>query len=396
MSIISLSILLASVLAGPVPLGHAQQVQDERITVDRLLAILDDAGRRVEEAFSRVKSLGVSVPLQAEQKYKDGLSMAKEAVQLRDQGKLNEAKGKALQALQSFKAAMLNVAPQLEKAQTPAEIEALKSRSVEATAQRLEEATKRMEEAVARAEGRGLNTSNVKARLSETKALLEKVKGRIKAGEIDEAAKEIEAGEKAFGQSMAALRPTVEKHKENQAKEFLKGVEEHLDEVASRASGVLQGLLDKVPASARKGIEQALQSVNAAIERAKTKVSEAKKMVEQGKVQEAMPKLGELRGDVAKIMSEVKRGRPELGTAMENLDKRESAIKALEGRAEKLSKRGVDTSSLRAKVNEAKAFILNAVEKLKQHDSAAVDQILRKIDAIVDEARSLADQLERR
>lgn len=310
----------------------------------------------MKEALSRVKGLGVSLPSEAEQKYKEGLSIAKEAVQLKDQGRFSEAREKAVQALQRFKDAMLNVAPQLEKARTPAEIEALKTKQIEAATERLGEATKRLEEAVTRAEKRGIDASNIKARLSETMALVVKVKERIAAGRVDEAARELEAGEKAFGQSMAALRPMVEKNKANQAKEFLSEVEERLDTVASRASGVLQGLLDRVPAAARWGIERALQAVNEAIERAKTKVAEAKQMVEQGKVQDAMPKLGELRGDVAQIMSEVKRGSPELGTALENLDRREIAINVLEDRAEILSERGVDTSALRAKVNEAKSL----------------------------------------
>lgn len=391
-----LSILLGSVLAGVALPSYAQQAQDERITTDRLLEILNNAGKGAEEAFSLAKSRGVSIAAQAEQKRLDGLAMAREAVQLRDQGRLAEARQKAIEALQSIKDAMVSIGPQLERAYTPEEAQAIKARQLEAAAERIAEANKRMEEAIATAEKKGLDVANVKARLSETKALVEKVREQARAGKVDDAAKDLEAGENAFGQSIAALRPAIDRNKKNQTLEYIEEAEERLNNATGVARGVLEALLQRLPAPARQGIQTALQAISGAEERAKAKVAEAKEMVQQGRVQDVIPRLGELRGEVAQVMSEIKQRRPDLGTAVENLDRSEIAIKVLQERAEILQERGVDASSLKAKIDEAKNLMKDVVEKLKQQDANAASDAQRRIDAIVNEAKSLADQLERR
>ncbi|MCS4538208.1 MAG: hypothetical protein HYY67_05065 [Thaumarchaeota archaeon] len=390
-----LSILLGSMLTVVLP-SYAQQAQDERVTTDKLLEILDNAGKSAEEAFSLAKSRGVSIPAQVEQKRLDGLAIAKEAVQLRDQGRLAEARQKVIQALQSIKDAMVNISPQLESSRTPAEAQAIKARQIESAAERLAEASKRMEEAVATAEKKGLNVSNVKAKLSETKALVEKVREQARAGRVDDAAKDLEASENAIGQSVAALRPAIDRNKRNQSMQYVEGIEERLDNATGVARSVLEGLLQRLPAPARQGIQTALQAISRAEERAKAKVAEAREMIQEGRVQDAMPKLGELRGEVAQVISEIKQRNPDLGSAIEKSDKNKVAIKVLEDRAEILREKGADTTSLKAKIDEAGNLMKDLVEKLKQQDTNAVNDIQRRIDSIVNEAKGLADQLERR
>jgi len=391
-----LSILLGSMLAGTVLPSYAQQVQDERTTTDKLLQILDNASKRADEAFSLVKSRGVAIPPQAEQKRLDGLAIAKEAIQLKDQGRLAEARQKVIQAFQSIKDAMVDISPQLESSRTPAEAQAIKAREVHSAADRLAEASKRMEDAVAAAEKKGLNVSNVKAKLSETKALVEKVREQARAGKVDDAAKDLETSKNAFGQSVAALRPAIDMNKKNQTMKYVKDLEDRLSNATLRARSVLEALQQRLPPQARQGLDTALQAITRAEERARARVNETKQMIAQGRVQDVIPKLGELRGEVDQVISEIKRGRPDLGAAVESLDRSEVAIKVLQERADILKEKGVDTSSLKVKIDEAKNLMKDVVEKLKLQDSSAVADAQRRIDSIVNEAKSLADQLERR
>ncbi len=391
-----LSILLGSMLAGTVLPSYAQQAQDERITTDKLLQILDNASKRADEAFSLVKSRGVTIPPQAEQKRLDGLALAKEAIQLSLQGRLAEARQKVIQALQSIKDAMINISPQLDSSRTPAEAQAIKAREVDSAADRLAEASKRLEDAVAAAEKKGLNVSNVKAKLSETKTLVEKVREQARAGKVDDAAKDLETSKNAFGQSVAALRPAIDMNKKNQTMKYVKDLEDRLSNATLRARSVLEALQQRLPPQARQGLDTALQAITRAEERARARVNETKQMIAQGRVQDVIPKLGELRGEVDQVVSEIKRGRPDLGAAVESLDRSEVAIKVLQERADILKEKGVDTSSLKVKIDEAKNLMKDVVEKLKLQDSSAVNDAQKRIDAIVNEAKSLADQLERR
>lgn len=384
--------LIVGTVLTPVNLGFAQQ--DERITTDRLLSIVDGAKTNLENAFDRFEAQSLPIPDVARDRYLTGLSIADEATQLRDAGDLDGAAEKALEAMQNFREAFQEISVDIEKSRTEDELDALRAQGLEAAAARLEEALKRIEDAAQRAEDRGLDASNLNNKVNEAKSHIESVRGLIQARELEEGADRLEAAENVFGQAIAEMRPVVDWNKANQVNNFLIHTEDRLERVGSLAVIMLETIAEMLPPAAQQGIEMAKQMVNQATERAQGRLAEVRELLLDGRVEDAIPKLDELRGEVTQILDAVKQRRPEIGSAMEEIDRLELAIEVLEMRSEASEARGVDVSLLLGKIDEAKMLMLDTVEFLKQQDLSSVDETLNNVEAIVEEAKSLADQLE--
>ncbi|MBI4257974.1 MAG: hypothetical protein HY619_03370 [Thaumarchaeota archaeon] len=386
------SLLALSLFTGSISPVNAQSAEED--LTDKLLNIMEEAEDRVTDAFARVRSLGGGIPAQAETKQQEGVAIAAEAIRLRAQGELSNAREKAVEALQKFKEGLSSIAPQLESAQTGTEAEVLKARDRNEAIERLDSVAARLEEVAEKAQGRGLDASQMRERISEVKTRLTEVKQMLQSGNISDVDRAISDAETKLDDSLEALGPVVAQNKGKQAKKYVQDVEGRLDRVSSVAVSVLEGLKKSLPAPAQRGIETALQAVQNAINRAEESINETKALLDNGRVDEAMPQIGQLRGEVAQVVSEVKRLRPDEGKGLEDIDNQETALDILERRQEILSERGVDVSSLRAKIDEARNLILGAVERLKEGDNGAVQEILGSIDEIVNEARRIADQLE--
>jgi len=389
--LVLMTLIMGTVLA-PINLGFAQQ--DERITTDRLLSIVDGAKTNLENAFDRFEAQSLPIPDVARDRYLTGLSIADEATQLREAGNLDGAREKALEAMRNFREAFLEISVDIEKSRTEDELEALRAQGLEATATRLEEALKRIDEAAQMAEDRGLDASNLNDKVSEAKSHIESVRSLIQAGELEEGADRLEAAENVFGQAIAEMRPVVDWNKANQVNNFLIHSEDRLERVSSLAVIMLETIAEMLPPAAQQGIEMARQVVNQATERAQERLAEVRELLLQGRVEDAIPKLDELRGEVTQILDAVKQRRPEVGSAMEEIDRLGLAIEVLEMRAVSLEGRQVDVSVLVGRIDEARTLMLDTIEFLKQQDLSSVDETLNNVEAIVEAAKSLADQLE--
>ena len=133
------------------------------------------------------------------------------------------------------------------------------------------------------------------------------------------------------------------------------------------------------------------------VESIKSKIQETQNLLREGKVMDAIAKLSELRGDVAKLMAETMKQpsmKPKVGEILEGIDQREMMLEVLEEKAKMLEERGLNVTGLLTEIREARNLIQEAIEKLEKGESAIAENLLTQIDELIKEAESLAEQLE--
>lgn len=383
-------VLLASTTAAsPVWLAYGQAAPaEDEVIVDALLDLFEKANATVHNVLATIEARGVTLPSEVWDNYDRGLAKAGVAVQLRDAGDFAGAKGKLLEAMGHFRDVILAVAEDFEEVETPEEREAREAVGIEEAIKRIEDTIARLEEIADNAEARGIDVSKIRERLGLVKGLLEEIKGRIEEGNISEAAKQMEMSQRAFGEAMAELRPVINANKVNQTERFLDKVEERLSSISKMITSVIDGL--PIPPPVKEMIKG---RVGQGIQTAQDKIAEARSLIQGGRIDEVMPLLDELRADIANIMAEVEQEVPDVGEALENIDRREVVLEVLEDAAKILLGRGVDVSALLGKIEEARSLILDAVDELKEGNIAAVGDILGQVDDIIEEAKDLAYQL---
>jgi len=391
-----ITVLIALTIAAlPIKIGYGQAAptENEQNAVDKLLELFDRANTTLTEIFAKLEARGITIPEEVLNIYDEGLATAKEAIQLRDEGKYAEAKEKILEAMQHLRNATLSIADDLEEVETPDEKEAREAAGIEAAIERIQARIEKLREIAENAAARGINASQIIERLGNVTELFTRIKEHIEAGNITEAAKEREMSQRWFGEAMAALKPIIETHKARQAERFLNMTEERLSRISNMINNIISRL--PIPEFARKMITQ---NMGHGLKTAQSKIAEVRSLLQEGKIIDAIPKLGELRADIANLMAEMKKQpnvEPEVGEALEKIDRREVALDILEDRSEILEEKGVNVTGLLTKIHEARDLIQSAIENLNEGKLTTVENLLAQIDNIIEEAKSLADQLEK-
>ena len=382
-----LVILTVAVLPTGLGFGEETQAKSESTVLDELFKLFDRANATLREVFAKLEARGVTIPEEVLKVYDKGLEAAKEAVRLRSEGRYTEAKDKIIQAMQHLRNATLCVADELEEVETPEEREARKAIGLRAAIERIRLKVERLREIAENAAAQGINASRIIERLENLTDLLSRVEERIEAGDIGEAAKDRETSQRMFGKAMAALKPVIEAHKTCQAEKFLNMLEKRVSKTSDRINKTISRL--PIPKLARSKIAKKL---GLEVEAIKSKIQETQNLLREGKVMDAIAKLSELRGDVAKLMAETMK--PKVGEILEEIDQREMMLEVLEEKAKMLEERGLNVTGLLTEIREARNLIQEAIEKLEKGESAIAENLLTQIDELIKEAESLAEQLE--
>ena len=387
-----LVILTVTVLPTSLGFGEETQAKSESTILDELFKLFDRANATLREVFAKLEARGVTIPEEVLKVYDKGLEAAKEAVRLRSEGRYTEAKDKIIQAMQHLRNATLCVADDLEEVETPKEREARKAIGLRAAIERIRLKVERLREIAENAAAQGINASRIIERLENLTDLLSRVEERIEAGDIGEAAKDREMSQRMFGKAMAALKPVIEAHKTRRAEKFLNMLEERVSKTSDRINKIISRL--PIPKLARSKIAKKL---GLEVESIKSKIQETQNLLREGKVMDAIAKLSELRGDVAKLMAETMKQpsmKPKVGEILEGIDRREMMLEVLEEKVKMLEERGLNVTGLLTEIREARDLIQEVIEKLEKGESAIAENLLTQIDELIKEAESLAEQLE--
>jgi tetratricopeptide (TPR) repeat protein len=384
-----------AISAVPVQLGYGQlsngQGEDDRGSVNMLLDLFEKANNTLYNALVTVEDRGVALPEVVWANFDRGLETAKEAVAKRDAENYAEAKQKALEAMQRLRDVALDVGDDLDQVETEDEHEARIAAGIEAAADRINARIGILQAIAENAEAQGIDASKITERLGNVTELLNRIKEHIEQGDIDEAADDMGMSQQEFGKAMAALKPVVDTHKADQAASYLDNVEERLSTILDMINSTLSEL--PIPEPVKDLI---MQQVDQALQTAQSKIAEARAHLQEGDVEDIMPVLDELREVVPGLMAELRGNlaahKPDLGDALEDIDRYQLILDVLEDKAEILEEKGVDTAELQAKIQELHDLILDTVAGLKAGED--VEQLLAQIGSFIEEIEALVDQLE--
>ena len=379
----------------PIQLGYSQNDQDEDAqseVVGKLLGLLERARERLHTVLATVEERkGEPLPDVVWAHYDAALTRAREAVQLRNEARYEEAKEKALEAMHRLRQGMLDVADDFEDVQTEGERTTYRARGIEDAVERVRLRIERLEQIAENAETRGMNASRIRERLGNVTGLLSRIRTRIEAGDINEAAQEMNMSQRRFGEAMAALKPVIDTYKANQARSFLDKIEEHLSTTLEMINSTISELHIQVQTKA-----MIMEQIEQTIQTAQNKISQARERLQAGDIDNAMPNLGELRDIVPGLMTQLRGSlaqlKPGFGYALENVHRYEVILDVLEENAEALEEKGVDTSELEAKIQELYDLILKTIAEVKEDRD--VEELLNQIQDLIEDAKALIEQLE--
>ena len=379
----------------PIQLGYSQNDQDEDAqseVVGKLLGLLERARERLHTVLATVEQRkGEPLPDVVWAHYDAALTRAREAVQLRNEARYEEAKEKALEAMHRLRQGMLDVADDFEDVQTEGERTAYRARGIEDAVERVRLRIERLEQIAENAETRGMNASRIRERLGNVTGLLSRIRTRIEAGDINEAAQEMNMSQRRFGEAMAALKPVIDTYKANQARSFLDKIEEHLSTTLEMINSTITELHIQVQTKA-----MIMEQIEQTIQIAQNKISQARERLQAGDIDNAMPNLGELRDIVPGLMTQLRGSlaqlKPGFGYALENVHRYEVILDVLEENAEALEEKGVDTSELEAKIQELYDLILKTIAEVKEDRD--VEELLNQIQDLIEDAKALIEKLE--
>ena len=383
-----------AVSAVPVQLGYGQDgsgQEEDPGSVNMLLDLFDKANSTLYNALITVEGRGATLPEVVWANFDKGLETAKEAVTKRDAENYAEARAKALEALQRLRDVALEVGDDLDQVETEDEHEARIAAGIEGAVDRIKARISILQVMAENAEAQGIDASKIVERLGNVTELLTRIKGHIEEGDIDEAADDMGVSQQEFGKAMAALEPVVDTYKAGQAASFLDKVEKRLSTILEMISSTIGGL--NIPEQVKALI---MEHVTQGIQTAQSKIAEARTHLQEGDVDDAMPVLDELGEVVPGLMAELRGNlavhKPDLGDALEGIDRYQLILDVLEENADILEEKDVDTTELQAKIQELHNLILETIADLEAGED--VEQLLAQIENFIEEIEALVDQLE--
>ncbi|WP_309492826.1 hypothetical protein [Candidatus Hecatella orcuttiae] len=383
-----LAVLMSSSLPSLLPVGLAQTEEDQRIAVDELLEILEASKSYVEAAFSRLEDLGIPIPDVAKDKYEEGLSLAATAVQLRDEARYEEAKEVALQAMQIFKEVSLEIAPDVEEAETPEEREAYEAIGLTAARERAEAFINKLDSLADKAEELGYDVSAIWEIIDEARDILSTGASLVEAGDVDEAGRHIGMAISTAAKAMGEVRPIIKANKAVQAQRFLEKAEERLARLEERID-VLSRLPAVLPPQAEQGIRQA----QAALENARSRVAEVRALLQAGNIEDAIEGLEDVRRNAERSLEEFGGAKPEVAENLVAIERINATLDFLKERLEDARAKDINVDQIEETLRRAEDLLSQAVEHLQEEEIEDASQAIDQAEDLADDAEDLLEQV---
>jgi archaellum component FlaC len=372
--------------------GQAAQADDaQKIAVDQLLDILAKANSTVVSTFAVLEARGAKVPTGATESYNKGLIAAAEAAQLKDATKYTEAKEKILEAMKYMKKAMVDASSDLNKVETSEENETSMVAGIEDATKRLNITARKLYDLAEMANAPGINASNLNKKIASVSESLLKIKGHISAGNLSQVTSEINVSKRAIGDAMSELNKIIEVEKKNQTEHFVNMTEKRLLKI----SDLVTKLIDKqnIP----PGLKNAtMNRIENSLQNSQKKIEALRILLKEGDVNQAIARLHEVLANLENMTSEADAQKPGTSKLLGEINRLEATVDMLENQARLLSKKGVDTSAVLAKLQEARNLISQAVESLKGGNNEASKDSCNQANDIVKEIEMFMTQLDKK
>ncbi len=363
-----LSVLVASILLMPIGssmyLAYGKTTQgnkDPSDTYDKLLGLFEKSNSTVVRALLSLEDQNLTVPDAVITNYNNGLYFANESIQLRAKLNFTGATESLMLAMQYMKQAMRGIEEDFGEVETEEEEEISVAYGILETASRLNNTINRLEDIAEEAEASGINASAVRIRLALLRERLLRLRERIIAGNLTEAAGELNSSKLILGQVMAALNAIKKAYRINQTIHFLDIVEKRLlksYEVISKhiENSEIPGWVKNLTA------EHAKHGLQIGINRILT----LRTLLLEGKLNETIIELQELKDNLAEVLSEAEKYTPQIGKILSDIYEFEVSINMYENMSEMLSEKGINTSIVQSKIQEARNLVSEGIDALEE------------------------------
>jgi hypothetical protein len=375
-----LTFLIISVMVCPLSSGFAQDTGEDngqQVATESLLRILERSRERVNASFEILVERGVNVSDAARLSYSEGVEMVATALQLRDAGEYKQAREMALQAMEKFREAFLEIAEEMEETETSEEKEAVRATVQTAARNRAQLYIERLNNLADRAEELGYNVTEIRETLAKAHGYITNATSLADAG--GEVGKAISTAAKTMGQ----LQPIVKANKAKQAQKFLEKAEERL----TNLEGKMEKLSSQVPT-------QAQQALNQTMERARNRVEEARKLMQAGDIDDAIGAFREMNRNMEQGIQTFGDTKPDTAQNLAILDKLEAKIIALEDKLATLELEGFNVTQITSRLNEAKNLLTQATDNLQNQETVKASENIEQADKLIEEVEKFLEQQE--
>ena len=306
-SICLLSVLVISLASMPAfsesvkeKAGEVNNVaSEEDVKSEEILKILEISKIQIETILNKLKEESASIPETSRDKFKEGITLSNEAIQLREQGNFEKANEKAIEAMEKYEDALQIADEGLLPDSLEEEEVAQKAIGLENAIDRAYYFADKIDDLALKVEGEGHSITTIKENIENAETHLETAKAFLESGEIDEAARELAKARGILGRSMGGIHKISKDIKGKKTDNFLKQSEKRLSKLEEK----IEKSLSNVPS------EDKIEVV-AALQHARNRILEIKERIESGEVDKAVEDLVEFKNYLKqdnKLVNDVKK-----------------------------------------------------------------------------------------
>jgi len=287
-----------------------------------------------------------------------------------------------------MKQAMRSIEEAFGEVETEEEEEISVAYGILETASRLNNTINRLEDIAEEAEASGINASAVRTRLALLRERLLRLRERIIAGNLTEAAGELNSSRLILGQVMAALNAIKKAYRTNQTIHFLDIIEKRLLRTYEVVSKHIEN--SEIPGWAKNlTAEHTKHGLQIGINRILT----LRTLLLEGKLNETIAQLQELKDNLAEVLSEAEKYTPQIGKILSDIYESEVSLSMYENMTEMLSEKGINTSIVQSKIQEARNLVSEGIDALEEGNVTLARDNFNQAADLVREIRVLLAQI---
>ncbi len=291
-----LTVLILSAIIWPTSISLAQDTggnENQPEATESLLKLLEQSKNYVLASFGELEERGVAIPEGAKEMYSEGSELAAMAEQFRDAGEHKEAQRVALQAMQKFREALMEIADEMEETESPEEKEVYRLKAQVAARNRAQLYINNLETQADKAEELGYNVTGIRETLTEARSYISNATNLTQEGDTDKAAAEVGKAISTAAKTMGELQPIVKANKNKQAQNFLEQAQERLKNMEEK----IEEQRGQIPYQEQQSINMTIGSVRHLLEEAET-------LLQVGNVDDAVGKFREMNRNMLQLQEQ--------------------------------------------------------------------------------------------
>lgn len=329
---------------------------------EQLIEVANNSRLQVEKEIQRLNETGLEILGKALEHYEEGLEALNESLEELGKGEFDDAIEEAMEALRSFKKALLLLSVKAPKVR--GEEEAERIRGLEVAIERAYEFLERVEELAEDLMEREYDVSDIEGNLTEAYENLENATMLVEEGEVDGAARELGEAREILGRTWAQLHTLMSSVRMNRVERFMNHTQIRIEALKRR----LEALRDRIPEEDVEECLEALQNVEKRLRRIRGHIT-------FGELEEALEELEETSEDIEEALEEVE-GRWSI--FLSEVDRLQAKMLMLNHTARFLMKKGLDISEFEEEMEEMEDEMEEIMERLRERKER-IEEVMEEV-----------------